>query len=324
LIAAVALLAVALVWLATRFAAPDAYDLADLVRVAATYGSLLAIGLVLAIGSVRSRFGGYDPTRPADVLAIMAVVGATVVCVATGQPLVVTLLVALIPLLAYPVVRGRLGSVVDRAVLGDLRARSAIEAIERERERVSREIHDEPLQSLSVLVQRLSARPELAGEAALLRSVSEQLRDATVQLHPPILQDLGLGPALAYLVERSRPGSDTRVTLELDDRAGRAPESRPPADVELALYRIVQEALGNALRHSGAPTIVVSGRIEPARIELAVTDDGVGIDQVATDQARSRGRMGLRSMSERAHLIGGELRIGGDTDGSSVRVRWPA
>jgi two-component system NarL family sensor kinase len=100
--------------------------------------------------------------------------------------------------------------------------------------------------------------------------------------------------------------------------------SRLPSNVELALYRIAQEALTNALRHSGAATVLVRADLSPTQATIDIRDDGVGIDPVAARGAARRGRMGLASMSQRARLIGADLVIEPLHPGTSVRVRWAA
>jgi signal transduction histidine kinase len=155
----------------------------------------------------------------------------------------------------------------------------------------------------------------------MLQEVSGQLRGVTMQLHPPILADLGLALALDFLVEEAQRTASARVRLERETAEDGA---RAPADVELAAFRIAQEALTNAIRHSAARVIVVQALVRPAEVRVSITDDGVGLDRVATSEALVRGHVGLRSMSERAGVVGGELLIDDARPGTRVTFRWPA
>jgi signal transduction histidine kinase len=93
----------------------------------------------------------------------------------------------------------------------------------------------------------------------------------------------------------------------------------------LAAFRIIQEALTNALTHAGATEIAVAGSIERLSIELQVTDDGRGLDEASVRNARRIGRLGLRSMRQRASAIAAELVVGNRSGGgTSVAVRWSA
>jgi len=249
---------------------------------------------------------------------VSVVLGA--ITMTLDAPPLAAVAVVLVPLVAYPFTRRRIGLALDRLVLGDVRARSSVEAIERERQRVSREIHDQPLQELAVVIHRLAGRSDLAAETAMLQDVSGQLRGVTMQLHPPILTDLGLGPALEFLATEEGRDAPAPVTTRIEVDRGH----RPPAEVELAGYRIAQEALTNAIRHSAARTILVAATVGAGRVTVTVSDDGVGLDGVAVSQALSRGHMGLRSMGERAQLAGGELAVEDADPGTRIRFRWPA
>jgi two-component system sensor histidine kinase UhpB len=248
------------------------------------------------------------------------VLAAVPVALAVGVPAISAFAVVLVVLVVYPLTRRRIGAMLDRLVLGDVRARTSVEAIERERQRVSREIHDQPLQQLATVIHRIAGRPGLEQEAAVLQDVSMQLRGVTVQLHPPTLTDLGLGPALEALAEDLGREASMPVRAIVHARPG----SRAPGDVELAAYRIAQEALGNAIRHSAARRVTLDATVDAHRVSIEVTDDGVGLDGVAMGEALARGRMGLRSMAERAELVGGELRFEDARPGTRVRFRWPA
>ena len=113
---------------------------------------------------------------------------------------------------------------------------------EAERVRLAADLHDGPLQDLTLLVRRLDASGD-SEAAALARSIAAELRDVTGELRLPMLDHLGAGVAMEWLVERVQRLSGDRIDLVRDDVA------RPPAEVELALFRVAQEALANAVRH---------------------------------------------------------------------------
>ena len=124
-----------------------------------------------------------------------------------------------------------------------------VAATEAERARVAADIHDDALQELTLLVRRLDAAGDAEG-AEIARGVSDRLRAICGDLRLPILDDLGVGPALDWLVLRIERLAGGEVRLE------RAEGVRPPADVELAIFRVAQEALGNAVKHGRPPIIV--------------------------------------------------------------------
>jgi two-component system NarL family sensor kinase len=315
--------AAAVAWLGARLTMPDLYDPLDALRLIVTYGLLvLVVGTVIS-GSAWRRHGGYDMRRRSDIAMLAAAVAVTALLLGLGTPATVVALVVGLALAAYPIVRGRAADLLGELVLGDIRERASMAAIEDERGRLARELHDAPLQELVAVIRRIDRHPDLAAEATTLRGVAERLRDVTTRLRPPVLEDLGLGAALAFLVDATGRGSNARIVLELSEPAAAGIGARLPADVELALFRIVQEALSNALAHSAAERITISGSVAPERVELSVVDDGVGLDAVAIREAQARGRMGLRSMAQRAALIDAELRVEPLEHGTRVSVRWP-
>jgi signal transduction histidine kinase len=190
-----------------------------------------------------------------------------------------------------------------------------VAATEAERARIAADVHDDALQDLTMLVRRLDAAGDTANAQAA-REIAERLRAIVGDLRLPVLDDLGIGPALEWLCNR------------LDDPAGsitldRLPdETRHPADVELAVFRIAQEALSNAIRHGAAPIIVryVNG---PDWVELEIDDCGSGIPAGAAEVAEQTGHMGLMNMAQRAEAIGGELKIGRRPGGGTrVSLIW--
>jgi two-component system NarL family sensor kinase len=148
------------------------------------------------------------------------------------------------------------------------------------------------------------------------REIAGRLRAICGDLRLPVLDDLGVGPALEWLC--GRLGSES-ASVELDRAAD---ESRQPADVELAVFRIAQEALSNAIRHGAAP-IVVRYRAREGWVELEVDDRGPGMPDRARELAEQSGHLGLLNMTQRAEVVGAALQIGRRPGGGTrVSVIW--
>lgn len=185
-----------------------------------------------------------------------------------------------------------------------------LSAQEAERARVARELHDDVGQQMALLSIDLdllrTGQQQSHGGGALIaeacaraRDIATSVHDLSHQLHPARLRMLGLVQALQGLQrEVSRPGFD------VDVRADDVPTSLPH-DVSLCLYRIVQEALQNALVHGHASGVAIDLRGAPAGLALTIADDGVGFD---VDQAWQKG-LGLLSMRERLEQVGGSLDV---------------
>jgi len=190
-----------------------------------------------------------------------------------------------------------------------------VAATEAERARVAADIHDDALQELTLLVRRLDAAGDAEG-AEIARHVADRLRAICGDLRLPILDDLGVGPALDWLVVRIERLAGGEVRLERHDG------TRPPPDVELAFFRVAQEALANAVKH-GRPPIVVRYAATPAGASLSVDDAGPGITSDAGVAAEQAGRFGLLNMAQRAEQIGAILDVrawpGG---GTHVALEW--
>jgi signal transduction histidine kinase len=191
-----------------------------------------------------------------------------------------------------------------------------VAAVEAERARLAADIHDDALQELSALVRRLDSAGDADG-AELARSVAERLRAITSDLRLPLLDDLGAGPALEWLVGRFRPLTDGEVRLE------RADPTRPPAGVELAVFRVAQEAIANAVKH-GRPPITVRYRVDDGgAVSLSVDDQGPGIPPDAPEEALRAGHLGVANMQQRAQQIGALLDIRRwPTGGTHVQLEW--
>jgi two-component system, NarL family, sensor histidine kinase UhpB len=200
---------------------------------------------------------------------------------------------------------------------------AALQAQEQERARVARDLHDEVNQSLTGLLRRLEAAreaapPELEAELdetkALANQAMRELLSLARQLRPTALDDLGLAAAVAGQIEQLRHGE---VEAEF---AADGDFSELGDDAQLVVYRVAQEALSNAARHSGADRIEVRlRRLGSGGVELGVADDGCGF---AFDE--SEGGLGIAGMRERALLIGGELTIESRPGrGTTVRLHVP-
>ncbi len=200
---------------------------------------------------------------------------------------------------------------------------ASLRAQEEERARVARDLHDEVNQSLTGLLLRLeavreAAPPELESELdetkALANQAMNELLSLARQLRPTALDDLGLAAAVAGQVEQLR-----RSEIEAGFEAA-GDFSGLDDDAQLVVYRVAQEALSNATRHSGAASVAATLRRLPrGDVELEVADDGRGF---AFDEAE-RG-LGIAGMRERALLVGGELTIESRPgSGTTVRLTVP-
>jgi len=195
--------------------------------------------------------------------------------------------------------------------------RKVITAQEEERRRVARELHDQTGQSLTAVIMTLGAAAErmtrgprnvaaLIGEAREIAMQGlESTRGVIMGLRPPVLDDLGLVPALRRHIEDLSRRGGIEVQLESDGL-----ERRPPRDVEIVVFRILQEALNNVIRHSRAKHAIVRLRDTGGEIRAEVSDDGIGFDATEARAHPESGRgLGLLGMMERAELLGGEVML---------------
>lgn len=181
-------------------------------------------------------------------------------------------------------------------------------AQEEERRRVSREIHDDFCQELTALTfdlgEQLSVdrttRSRLEELQSRLSTLSAAARNLAHQLHPSTLEDLGLAASLRALCEEF----SHRNGLAVQFKKGAVPEM--PIGVASCLYRIAQESLRNAIKHSEAKCVVVNLNSNARNIILSVRDDGAGFD---LQSSKRKGGLGLTSMEERVRLVNGSLSI---------------
>jgi two-component system sensor histidine kinase DegS len=206
-----------------------------------------------------------------------------------------------------------------------------IEAQEAERSRLAQDVHDGPAQALSnsifqveyieglVETDSARARTELRFLRELLRRELTAVRTFISQLRPPVLDELGLDGAIADAVGRITALTGLPIKVELS-----APPNRLIATQQTVVLRVVQEALQNIRKHSGASSVVVTSDIEGDDWILTVRDDGRGFD-VGAVAARGRRNFGLQFMQERAELIGARFEVHSRPEGGTlVRLAIPA
>ena len=184
--------------------------------------------------------------------------------------------------------------------------RRVVEAQELERRRLARELHDETGQALTSILlglRSLGDSPETAQIRDLVVTTLRDVRRLAVELRPKALDDFGLVPALDRLVETFR--ERTGLAVELEARVG---SERFPPEVETALYRIVQEALTNVVKHAGARHVSVTLTLKAASVVAVVEDDGEGFAPGEVT-VTSDGGLGIVGMRERVALVGGRLEI---------------
>jgi signal transduction histidine kinase len=210
------------------------------------------------------------------------------------------------------------------------RQRQRLAATEGERRRWARELHDETLQSLSALRIGLSTAGRSAQPDALARAVGqavEQLEEAIANLRglitdlrPAALDELGVQAAIEGLAERTgRHGLDVDVSVELFSDDDDRPVRHLP-EMETAIYRIVQEALTNAVKHGEAKRAVVEVHEDQATIHVIIRDDGTGFDL-----GQDTSGFGLVGIRERIELLGGEVEIeSAPGRGTAIRARVPS
>lgn len=286
--------------------------------------SFLVTAGVAAIGlgvTPRALARRSATVRYVDVGAATALLVATAaIAVLARPPLWATMLFIAVAVLAYRPIRSTVRSWIDRVIFAEERERAAIDSAEAERARLSRELHDDPLQALVGVILRLEKQPDVGPERETLRSVAGQLRNIATALHPPVLDDLGLVPAVKSLFADQGP---IPIELRLHSTTGYRQADRPPFEVELATYRIIQEAATNAIRHSGCRHIVVVGEVSRTAVSIDVVDDGQGIRDRDLEEALRGGHIGVASMRRRAEAIDARLvHLPAPDAGTIVRLRW--
>jgi len=193
-----------------------------------------------------------------------------------------------------------------------------------ERRRIARELHDSTGQKLAALKMNIEAlkaakgkgnSPKLVSESIqLVDEASQEIRVLAQLLHPPLLDEAGLVSAVKWLVD----GFTARAKMPVDVKA--SPDlGRLPDNVEIALFRILQESLNNIYRHSGATTASIDLKRKDETVELRITDNGNGLpDEVVSGDGKPAFGVGILGMRERMAQLGGILEIQSGKGGTSV------
>jgi len=209
------------------------------------------------------------------------------------------------------------------------RLRSSMAAADAERGRWARELHDETLQGLGALRLLLSAarrrgdpnQTELVLDEAIeqIEGEIESLHAIISDLRPATLDELGLRPTLEALMQRRRDHGALEITSTLDLATVADGRQRLPANIETTVYRLVQEALTNIVKHAHASKVHVAVSVDDGCVSLSIEDDGDGF----TTEAKTSG-FGLAGMRERVYLVGGTLSVNSSAGGGTlVRAELP-
>ena len=187
--------------------------------------------------------------------------------------------------------------------------------LEEEGKRIAHVLHDESAQMLASVYLELAEIERKQPSSDVLQLVKRirtqldqvrvQLRHISHELSPPILEQLGLIPALDFLVE----GVRKRTSLLVEIKSGPERIDRLPASIETALYRMVQEALNNIVRHAQADSVTIEVQSSDQFVFCTTEDDGVGFDFALLGKSANPCGLGLAAMQERVHMLGGTLRI---------------
>ena len=201
-----------------------------------------------------------------------------------------------------------------------------------ERRQIARELHDSVGQLLAALGMNLdvvmsqaykldaAGAGAIAENASMVQQISSEIRTISHLLHPPLLDAAGLASALRWYVDGFSERSKIKVDLEIPDEIGRLSD-----EMEMAIFRMVQECLTNIHRHSGSAAATIRVRKEDHRILVEVQDKGKGIppDKRLALQTSSRTGVGFRGMRERLRQLGGTLDIRSDGAGTEVIAMLP-
>jgi PAS domain S-box-containing protein len=200
-----------------------------------------------------------------------------------------------------------------------------------ERRRLARELHDSVGQMLAALRMNAAlieaesnalsprARAAVSENVRWIEEISSEIRTISHLLHPPLLDEVGLKSALTWYVDGLAERAGMKINLDISSDIGRLPE-----ELEVAIFRVVQECLTNVHRHSGSVTASVRIAISEGNIQVEVMDEGKGIARERLTELHTAGAgVGLCGMRERARQFGGSLEISSSSHGTLVSTRFP-
>jgi len=227
--------------------------------------------------------------------------------------------------------RQRNAEVVRQAEqLRDLSSR-LMQLQDEEHRRIARELHDSAGQTLAALGITLTRMAQLAKNnpvefpeavkegRALVEQLTREIRTTSYLLHPPLLDEVGLSSALRWYAQGVTERSGLQIDLKIADNL-----ERLPRDLELVIFRLVQESLTNIHRHSGSKRALISIEREAAYVRVSVQDEGKGISPERLAKIQSQGTgVGIRGMRERLRPFGGELQFESNGSGTKVSAVLP-
>ncbi len=199
---------------------------------------------------------------------------------------------------------------------------------EEERRRIARELHDETSQDLASINANLEvalgmlpdnidkARLRLKAAQALSINILDEVHKLIYELRPTLLDDLGLVPAVRWLVDVNLEAAGIKVNFQVTGK-----EERLPPQLETTLFRIIKEAFSNITRHAHAKNTSVNLHFQKSTIGVHIQDDGIGFDVTEAINSRDRPRgLGLLGMKERVELVNGTLRMHSHTSGDGTEI----
>jgi PAS domain S-box-containing protein len=205
-----------------------------------------------------------------------------------------------------------------------------LESQDAERRHIARELHDSAGQTLTALDLQLARIGEEAKKDSalakdvknaegLVQHLARELRTTSYLLHPPLLDETGISSALSWYVQGLAERSGLDIDLQVPDNFGRL-----PPELELVIFRLVQESLTNIHRHSGSKTALIRLEREENSVRVTVADQGRGMtpERLAAIQSQGTG-VGIRGMRERVRHFGGDLVIESDASGTKVYATLP-
>jgi signal transduction histidine kinase len=212
--------------------------------------------------------------------------------------------------------------------LRDLSAR-LLQMQDEERRRIARELHDSVGQLLVGLsmnlstvrgeIERLTKAAAVLGDSEnLIQEMSKEVRTISHLLHPPLLDEAGLASAIRWYIDGFMQRSHIKVDLDCPEDFGRLPR-----DLEIAIFRVVQECLTNIHRHSGSQVASIRCRVlsNEAFVEIADRGTGISPERLAIMGSVGMPGVGIRGMKERLRQLGGDLEVTSDRKGTVVKAR---